>query len=368
MHALRLCALVVSSLLCFSCFLDESPAHGGSKATNTSASATTTRHPFVPREPAASTHDVQAGANAAPAQPVMSMRPGIPQATIDAGADPATPPTTPGTPVAFDAGAPPLRDAAVGRDAQSSTAQDAQAPRIRDAEVAQDAEAVMATPPQPIHRYDFSGSERVAVDRIGEANGELRGNARLTGSGEVQLGETQQDAVALPTGILNGVQELTMLGWLTVHSNVCWQRLADFFYYSEQTSPEGQITTQASRLYLTPISCPDGLPTAGYATQQSRARAQGGQALMDGRRTMMLGATYDARRQRLQLIVDGVIEAELTVQINQRQLARARARLGATVDNSHPVLNGSISEFRIYAQALDAATIREIARRGPDRL
>jgi hypothetical protein len=296
----------------------------------------------------------------------MSMRPSAPQATTDAGAKTAQP-ATPSTQVMFDAGAPPLRDASAdsAKANDAHIAEDASHPPPRDAEVAEDAAAPL---PQPIHRYDFSGSERVVADRVGEANAELRGNARLTGSGEVQLGETEQDAVALPTGMLAGMQAFTMVGWLTVSSDECWQRLVDFFYYSEQTSQDGQVTSLASRLYLTPISCPDGLPTAGYATQQSRARAQGGQPLNEARRTMMLGAMYNARRQRLQLIVDGVIEAEVTAQIDQRQLQRARVRLGTSYDHSHPVLKGSISEFRIYAQTLDAATISELARRGPDHL
>lgn len=371
MHALRFGALVLQCLFCLSCFLDESPTVRRANTIQSSDTASTSRS-FVPREPRVRAQ-VQAGSEAPPVQPVVSMRPTIPQVTSDAGAKTVQPP--PSTQVMVNAGAPPLRDAGAVLDAEPAKAvdaqitQDASGPPMRDAEVAEDAAAPMGMLlPQPIHRYDFSGSEPVVIDRIGEANGELRGSARLTGSGEVQLGETEQDAVALPTGMLAGMQAFTMIGWLTVRSDECWQRLVDFFYYSEQTSQDGQTTTQGSRLYLTPISCPDGLPTAGYTTQQSRARAQGGQPLTEERRSMMLGVMYNARQQRLRLIVDGVIEAEITAQINLRQLERSRARLGTSFDNSHPVLKGTISEFRIYAQTFDAATIREIARRGSDRL
>ena len=367
MHALRLCALVLQCLFCFSCLLDESPTHRGTSSIQRSDSERMV-HPFVPRDPGLLAR-VQAGSKAPAVQPIASMQPSMPQATTDAGARPAQ------SMQPMDAGAPPLRDAGAMLDADSAKAHDAQAaqdasdPLMRDAAVAEDAAAPMGMLlPQPIHRYDFSGSGTVVVDRIGEANAELRGNAQLTGSGEAQLGATEQDAVALPTGILAGMQAFTMIGWLTVRSDECWQRLVDFYYYSEQMSQDGQVMTQASRLYLTPISCPDGLPTAGYATQQARARAQGGQPLSAERRTMMLGAMYDAKRQRLQLIVDGVIEAEIAAQINLRQLERARARLGTSYDNSHPVLKGTISEFRIYAQTLDAATIRELARRGAEQL
>lgn len=372
MHALRLGALVLQCLLGLSCFLDESPtrrAYPGKSADSVSKPS-----PFVPRDIEVPGRAARAGSSGSSGQPVTSTRPSVPQATADAGAMTAQG-TPPDTQAMTDAGAPPLPDAGAVRDAGSANgndaqiAQDASDSRTRDADVAQDAAAPSDMQlPQPIHRYDFSGNDRVVVDRIGDADAELRGSAQLTGSGEVQLGATEQDAVALPSGTLAGMQSFTMIGWLTVRSNECWQRLVDFLYYSEQTSPDGQVATQASRLYLTPISCPDGLPTAGYVTQQSVARAQGGEPLSDQPKSLMLGGMFDARRQRLQLIVDGVVEAEVTAQINHRQLERARARLGTSFDNSHPVLKGNISEFRIYAQTLDAETIRELARRGPDLL
>jgi hypothetical protein len=70
----------------------------------------------------------------------------------------------------------------------------------------------------------------------------------------------------------------------------------------------------------------------------------------------------------LQLIVDGVVRQQSRVPINLRELARARGGFGRSYSADDPALNGSISEFRIYAQTLDAATLTELARRGPDQL
>jgi hypothetical protein len=42
--------------------------------------------------------------------------------------------------------------------------------------------------------------------------------------------------------------------------------------------------------------------------------------------------------------------------------------LGRSYHEDDVPLNGTTSELRIYAQTLDAATLSELAKRGPDQL
>lgn len=229
----------------------------------------------------------------------------------------------------------------------------------------------------PIHRYDFSGSGRIAMDLIGGKNATLSGDTYLDTRGAVQLGQAQEDSVELPSRILAGLSGFTLLGWMDLRREDCWRRLFDFIYYREGQGNQGPggpgqgrggtSNTQASALYLTPYACPDSIPRLGYVTERSQVALDGDDELGDTRQ-VLLGATYDSTTGVLQLIVDGVIAAEENVPIVQRELGLARGRLGSATNSEDRRVYGNITEFRIYDRALDEATLTEVARRGPDQL
>jgi hypothetical protein len=231
----------------------------------------------------------------------------------------------------------------------------------------------------PIHRYDFSGSGRVAMDLIGGQNATLSGDTFLDTRGTVQLGQADEDSVELPGRILAGLSGFTLLGWMDLRSEDCWRRLFDFIYYREGQGDQqgqgrgpgqgrgGRSNTQASALYLTPYACPDSIPRLGYVTERAAVALDGKDELGEAHQ-VLLGATYDATTGVLQLIVDGVISAQQDVPIALRELSLARGRLGSATNAEDRQLYGNITEFRIYDRALDAATLAEVARRGPDQL
>jgi hypothetical protein len=269
---------------------------------------------------------------------------------------------------AIDGQVMPLADAATrpASDAQVTPGQDAAPPAV-DAQVASD--AATQTPqalPQPIHRYDFEGDERVALDSIGDAHAELQGRAYLAGMGEVQLGGTYEDAVLLPPRILSGLKSFTMLGWMVPRSEECTQRLFEFIYFRE--GGNDQRGPQVSALYLAPYACPDELPAVGYLTESGLHNVVGTQPLSGPQDQVLLGAMYDADTEELQLIVNGVVEQRMVVPIQRRQLSSAQGSLGRSSPNGQSQLGSSIAEFRIYDQTLDATTLAEIALRGPDQL
>jgi hypothetical protein len=229
-------------------------------------------------------------------------------------------------------------------------------------------------PPAPVHRYEFAGSGRVARDSIGNADAELQGRAFLADDGEVQFGGANEDAVQLPPRILNGLSSFTLLGWLVPRTDECTQRLCELTYFNEGNgNGNGQNRQQLSALYVAPYACPDGLPATGYVTERMVYNVQAGEPLSDPRATVLLGAMYDNTTEQLQLIVDGVVVQQQTVPIQLRELGFAQGSLGRSSGQSGQNdqdnrRGGSIAEFRIYDRTLDAATLAEIARRGPDQL
>jgi hypothetical protein len=269
---------------------------------------------------------------------------------------------------AIDAQVAPLVDAQVTPPTDAGTRPPAS---TSDAQVADAATpAVDAGPPpaaavpQPIHRYEFNGAMRVALDSIGNAHGELQGRAYLAGMGEVQLGGMYEDAVVLPPRILSGLSSFSLLGWMVPRSEECTQRLFEFIYYRE-----GQQRTQVSALYLAPYACPDDVPAVGYLTERMHYNVVSDQPLAGPREQVLLGAMYDASTQELQLIVNGTVTQHMVVPLQERELSFAQGSLGrSSPEANNNAFGSSIAEFRIYDQTLDAAALAEIARRGPDQL
>ena len=363
--AVAVCALT-------SCFLDESPRTGASSTSSSAGSDRTDggKRSFVPRDPGAiRSQGVDA---AAPAPGSTDSTASIDDKT-DAAVPSVTPPSDAQVAMQADAQVVPsgpgsVMDAGpsapgVFVDAQVAPVADAAAPAV-DAQAAPDTGPQLpAALPQPIHRYEFEGAARVAVDSIGDAHGELQGRAYLGGNGSVQLGGMYEDAVVLPPRILSGLTHFTMLGWMVPRTRECTQRLFEFIYYRE-----GQQRAQVSALYLAPYACPDNVPAVGYLTERAHHNVASEQPLAGPREQALLGAMYDATTEELALIVDGEIVQRMTVPLQQRELAFAQGSLGRSSPQGDSAFGATIAEFRIYDQTLDAATLAEIARRGPDEL
>jgi hypothetical protein len=92
-------------------------------------------------------------------------------------------------------------------------------------------------PTAPIHRYSFNNSSSndasgaVITDSIGGADGAVLGDgSSLTGT-QLRLDGGGSDFAAyvdLPNGLISGLTDLTVEGWITVEGNESWQRVFDF--------------------------------------------------------------------------------------------------------------------------------------------
>ena len=348
------------------CFLDETPRRPASSSSSSAAQSDAGKRGFVPRDPGPVRTQNVDGATTDPgsSDPTGSGDP------VDASTPNVTPMLDAQVAPAIDAQVTPLVDARVVPVADTGTtppvaANDAQvAPAVDAMTPAVDAgPPPPAALPQPIHRYEFEGAARVALDSIGDAHGELQGRAYMAGMGEVQLGGMYEDAVVLPPRIMQGVKSFTMLGWMVPRTEECTQRLFEFIYFRE-----GQQRTQVSALYLAPYACPDNRPAVGYLTERGITNVVSDVPLTGAREQVLLGAMYDANTQELQLIVNGAIVQRTNAMIQPRELASSQGSLGRSSPEGESAFGSSIAEFRIYDQTLDELTLAELARRGPDQL
>jgi hypothetical protein len=216
--------------------------------------------------------------------------------------------------------------------------------------------------PQPIRRYSFSGADSTLVpDAAGGSDALLRGNVMLDGAGAVSLPGQGEGFVELPSDLLGESTSFTVLVWLSVRSDACWQRALDLMH--SQPSNAGALSTS---LFLTPYGCPDGLPALGYIAGNARFHLYAESAIA-GDELIQLGASFSARSQTLRLIVNGVVQEEQTVPVDVRTLHRARGVIGRS-DFGDPPLDGAITELRVYASRLEPEELAEVYARGPDSL
>lgn len=254
-------------------------------------------------------------------------------------------------------------DAAVAAGPPAAPAMDAAQP---PAEPVPDAGTTPPPPaagplPEPIHRYSFSGGGSNVPDHAGGADAIVRGDAQLDGAGAVSFPGQGDGFVALPDELLGEVTSFTVLVWLFVESDACWQRAFDLLY----ALPNNSATSLVS-LFLTPYGCPDGLPTLGYLEGNAKHHLIGATPVA-APGLVQLGASYSARSQTLRLIVNGAVQKEQSVPVDVRQLARASGMLGRS-QFEDPQLQGTITELRVYGSRLEPGELQEIYRRGPDAL
>jgi hypothetical protein len=240
-----------------------------------------------------------------------------------------------------------------------------------------------AVAPQPVHRYSFSGGGRTVPDEQGGKDALIKGDAMLDGHEAVDFNADGDGLVELPADSFAELADFSVLVWLSASSDDCWQRAFDLTFVQKVPVPAsgpgagngGQGPGQASdmtrselvSLYLTPYGCPDKLPTLGYVNSTSKYHLVGQKAVTQDE-DVLLGLTYSAGSQTLRLLLDGELISEQRVPLDLHALRRARAWLGQSYAASDPVLDGSISELRVYASALESAALAQIYVRGPDQL
>jgi hypothetical protein len=210
------------------------------------------------------------------------------------------------------------------------------------------------------HRYSFDGEGHVAVDSVGDADGEIV-DTELDGLGNLELAGI--GSVELPGHVPLESTSATYEVWLTWHGGDDWQRIFDFGRLADDGSPEAYI-------YLSPRS----------------GSASGKQALLFAYTTSGSGNTVhlhgddelpidtpshvavvlSARANRAALYLNGV-------RLGSGDFTPALADIGDTIDRlgrslfpDDPGLDATLHEFRIYGETLGETVVAKSYELGPD--
>jgi hypothetical protein len=219
-----------------------------------------------------------------------------------------------------------------------------------------------------LHRYDFAGTGRVAVDSIGDKDGALV-NVRLTNTGDLQLagGMTNQH-VDLPNGLIRGLANVTVEVWVTWRGTTQRQRLFDFGFNEDGEGEQGGMAT--SYLYATPSDDNGNLgaylnvtPAAGDVGMDKRVAGQGPLSMGVQHQVAVV---FDGSADSFQLYLDGNLldvvsgVSGMLAQIDDRNVWLGRANV------REQSLEATLHDVRIYGEALTATAIANSYAGGTD--
>jgi len=220
-----------------------------------------------------------------------------------------------------------------------------------------------------IHRYDFEGTDTAVLDRVGTADGVLKGASlsKLNGKGVASLGGGSAGAyVDLPNRLLSSLTNATLESWVTWGGGSAWQRVFDFGD-STSATPEDNPKAGNTYLMLTPKSGA-GVATVGFSLLGNAS----GQEL-DVSASVALPQTLSQV-----VVVASATDSKLRLYINGKKISEAawtgplsavndvNAWLGRSQFDSDPELLGVFHEFRVYGAALSDAEVATSFIAGPD--
>src|SRR6478736_3533479 len=222
-----------------------------------------------------------------------------------------------------------------------------------------------------IHRYSFDGEGTRVSDSIGSQDGTLMGGATLSGTGHVTL-DGMDDYVDLPNGLLSGLNDATLVAWLSWDGGkICWQRVFDF---GSSDAGEGNVGNATSSLFATPLRCgnnADGSMASGPAAVFEKTDVIS--ASIDSDRPFpvlnvaMLAVAVDSKAQELRMYAAGE-RLSTSKLVSLAQLVEENEWLGRSQWSQDHYLRGSYDEFRIYDVALSHAELAALEAAGQDSL
>lgn len=224
-----------------------------------------------------------------------------------------------------------------------------------------------------VHRYDFEGTGTAVIDRVGSADGVVKGGATLSqvgGKGVVVLaGGATGSYVDLPNKLLSALTNATLEAWVTWGGGAAWQRVFDFGDSSSAT-PEDNPANGKSYLFLTPAT-----DDAGGGAMRAVYSLSGGAAAAETRvdATTALPQTLthvalvvDTKGGNLLLYVNGAATGTQAFSGALASINDVNVWLGRSQYEADPELTGTFHDFRVYDAALTPLQIATSFAGGPD--
>lgn len=248
--------------------------------------------------------------------------------------------------------------------------------------------SLIVTPvvPNLIHRYSFASN---ANDSVGSANGTLNGDATVSG-GYLVLDGTQGSSVSLPSGILSGLDEVSIETWVTFPTtNAPYANL--FAFGNQDINPDGEnYITFSPHTGGSTFQANFGQGDPGNLGERD-AVANG---VLDYETNMQIVAVFHPLAGYEAIYTNGVLAASISmfnnlidpvanagptyVNVNTSLPGASILEytlgtdpvnfIGESLYGSDPGLIANIKEFRIYNTALTPAQIAADNALGPNQL
>ncbi|AUX29796.1 MULTISPECIES: LamG domain-containing protein [Sorangium] len=223
--------------------------------------------------------------------------------------------------------------------------------------------------PSPTHRYTFDGVGAVVADTVGGADGEILGGASLDGGGVLAL-DGEDDYVDLPSGLLSGLRDVTVMAWVARDGGGAYMRIVDFGLGSGGEDPvEGDGSVGESYLVITPST---GFDARGIAALASDSGAAGEVAIptaptLDDGEIHQVAVVFDGAAASLALYLDGALLGSAPVGFPLSAIQDVNNWLGRSQFDQDPYFGGRYDELRIYGEALAGCAVEAAWSAGPDR-
>jgi hypothetical protein len=237
-----------------------------------------------------------------------------------------------------------------------------------------------------IHRYSFTTD---ASDSVGGANGVLNGDATVSG-GQLVLSGNQGSSVILPSGILSGIDEVTIEAWATFPTNINVNAYLCAFGYSDTVPLDPNQGSGGNYISFNPHT---GGGTASAVFGQGipgnlgeRNAVLGGQ-VFDNMTNLQIAIVYHPKAGYEAFYTNGVQCARISMYNNlidpvgyicpaftNSSILSYTVGLdttnfiGQSLYTADPGLRANIDEFRIYNGALSQSEIQADFAAGPNAL
>ncbi|MCP3920541.1 MAG: LamG domain-containing protein [bacterium] len=214
---------------------------------------------------------------------------------------------------------------------------------------------------QLLHRYSFDGSGTVLVDSVGGADGTVLGGATLGGTGTL-IFDGVDDYVELPPNLLTGLVDATFEAWVDWGGGVAWQRIFDF---GDSSGGPGNQGNGLTYIVLTPEDGTNAVPTGAVlagGTTSIKVYANSATATA----TMVHYAfVFDGANDSMSLYVDGIFQSSTPITMDLSGINDVNNWLGRSQWSANPNFGGTMTEFRLYGEVLDASAVAGSYAAGP---
>ena len=234
-------------------------------------------------------------------------------------------------------------------------------PRVATAALALLAVAIQASQSSAAlqHLYTFNNGVN---DSVGNADGQLFGNASVNGLGQLELPGGNGDYLGLnPAEIgISDYTDLTIEAWFTVDNHQTWARLFD--YGDRAVADEGYV-------YYSPFSGFGGNPALARYTTLDNIEFVTHDSPQTGQQhhlAFVIDDNANGGSDQFSVYLNGQLAASTGHNKSLSGIVDTNAYLGrSTALANDPFLDGLIDEFRIYDHALSLGDVQTNFAAGP---